>query len=39
MFIENRTLQLVLTKPNDLVTDELVQTKKLEPLPFEPKEI
>jgi hypothetical protein len=33
-FIEDRTLQPVLTKPNDLVNDELVQTKELEPLPI-----
>jgi hypothetical protein len=27
-FIENRTLQLVLTKPSDLITDEPIQTKE-----------
>jgi hypothetical protein len=34
-FIENWTLQPVLAKPNDLVTNELVQTKELKPLPIE----
>jgi hypothetical protein len=33
-FIEN-TLQRVLAKSNDLVIDELVQTKQPEPLPIE----
>ncbi len=32
MFIEGRTLQLVLAKPSDLAIDELVQIRKLEPL-------
>jgi hypothetical protein len=36
-FIENRTLQLVLVKPNDLVTDEPIQTKEADSLPFELK--
>jgi hypothetical protein len=35
MFIEDRTLQPILAKPNDLVTNEPIQTKKLEPLPIE----
>jgi hypothetical protein len=34
-FIEDKTLQLALTIPSHLVTNELVQTKKLEPLPIE----
>ncbi len=34
-FIEYKTLQLVLTKPSDLVIDELVQTKEPESLPVE----
>jgi hypothetical protein len=32
MFIEDRTLQLVLAKPSDMVTNEHVQIDKLEPL-------
>ncbi len=36
-FIANRTLQLVLVKPNDLVMDDLIQTKEFEPLPVELK--
>jgi hypothetical protein len=35
MFIEDKTLQLVLAKPSDLVTYEPVQTKKLESLHVE----
>ncbi len=38
-FIEYRTLQLVLIKPSDLVTDEPIQTKEHEPLPIEPKDL
>ncbi len=34
-FIEDRTLQFVLAKFSDLVTDELVQIDKHEPLPIE----
>jgi hypothetical protein len=37
-FIANRTLQLVLTKPSDLVMDDPIQTKELEPLPVELKD-
>ncbi len=37
-FIEDRTLQPILAKPNDLVTDEPIQTKELEPLHVEPVE-
>jgi hypothetical protein len=37
-FIEDKTLQLVLVKPSDLVTNELVQTKKPIPLLVEPKD-
>jgi hypothetical protein len=36
--IEDKTLQAILVKPSDLVTNELVQTRELEPLPIEPKE-
>jgi hypothetical protein len=36
-FIEDRTLQLVLVKPSDLVTDEPIQTKEPDSLPFELK--
>jgi len=36
-FIEDRTLQLVLVKPSDLVTDEPIQTKEPYSLPFELK--
>jgi hypothetical protein len=36
-FIEDRTLQPVLVEPSDLVTDELVQTKKPNALYVEPK--
>jgi len=32
MFIENKTLQHVLVKPSDLVSDKLVQTKELDSL-------
>ncbi len=35
-FIEDRTLQPVLTKPSDHHTNELVQIEELEPLPIEP---
>jgi hypothetical protein len=35
MFIEDKTLHLVLIKPSDLIVGEHVQTKKLEPLNFE----
>jgi len=35
MFIEDRTLQPILAKPNDLVTNEPIQTKKPKPLPIE----
>jgi hypothetical protein len=34
-FIENKTLQPVLVKPSDLVTDEPVQTKEPIPLSIE----
>jgi hypothetical protein len=37
-FIEDKTLQAILVKPNDLVTNELVQTRKPKPLFVEPKE-
>jgi hypothetical protein len=37
--IEDITLQLVFIKPNDLVTNELVQTKEHEPLPIELEDI
>jgi hypothetical protein len=37
-FIEDKTLQAILFKPNDLVMDEFVQTRELEPLFVEPKE-
>jgi hypothetical protein len=36
-FIENKTLQHVLIKPSDLVTDEPIQTKKPNSLLIEPK--
>ncbi len=36
-FIEDKTLQVILVKPNDLVTNEHVQTRKPKP-PIEPKE-
>jgi hypothetical protein len=36
-FIEDKILQPVLTIPSGLVTDELVQTKELEPLLVELK--
>jgi hypothetical protein len=35
MFIENKTLQLVFVKRNDLFIDEPIQTKGPEPLPIE----
>jgi hypothetical protein len=35
MLIEDKTLQPVITKPNDPATNEHVQTKELEPLPIE----
>jgi hypothetical protein len=35
MFIEDITLQLILAKPNDLVTNEPTQTQEPEPLPIE----
>jgi hypothetical protein len=35
MIIEDKTLQLVLTKPSDLIAYELVQTKISKPLPIE----
>jgi hypothetical protein len=35
MFIEGRTLQLVLVKLSDMIIDEHVQIKKLEPLVVE----
>ncbi len=38
-FIKDKTLQLVLTKLNDLVTNEHVQPKELEPLPIESKDL
>jgi hypothetical protein len=38
MFIEEKNLQLVLVKPNDLVTDEHVQTIEPIPLLVEPKD-
>jgi hypothetical protein len=38
-FIEDRTLQPVLTKLNDLATNELVQSRELEPLPIELKDL
>jgi hypothetical protein len=38
MFIENKTLQLVLVKPNDMVTDKPIQAKELVPLLIEPKD-
>jgi len=34
-FIENKTLQPILIKPNDLIIDEFVQTKEPKPLPIE----
>jgi hypothetical protein len=34
-FIEHRTLQPLLVKPNDMVTNELVQTKRPKTLPIE----
>jgi hypothetical protein len=36
-FIADRTLQPVLVEPSDLVTDDLVQTKKHDALYVEPK--
>jgi hypothetical protein len=36
MFIENRTLQLVLVKPSDMVIDEPILTRKPDSLPIEP---
>jgi len=38
-FIEDKTLQLALTIPSHFVTNELVQTKKLEPLLVEPEDL
>jgi hypothetical protein len=38
-FIEDKTLQHVLVKPNDLVIDEPIQAKKLVSLPIEPKDL
>ncbi len=38
-FIEDKIIQLVLAKPSDLVTTKLVQTKELEPLLVEPKDL
>jgi hypothetical protein len=35
MFIEDRTLQPVLVKPNDLATNEPIRTRELELLPIE----
>jgi hypothetical protein len=37
-FIEDKILQVVLVKPNDLVMDEPIQTRVLEPLLVEPEE-
>jgi hypothetical protein len=34
-FIKDRTLQLVLVKPSDLVIDEPIQTKELDSQPIE----
>ncbi len=39
MFIENRTLQLILVKLSDLATYEPVQTREFEPLLVEPKNL
>jgi hypothetical protein len=38
-FIENRTLQPILTKPSDLAIDEPVQTREPEPLRVEPEDL
>jgi hypothetical protein len=38
IFFKDKTLQLVLVKPGDLVIDEPIQTKKHVPLPVEPKD-
>ncbi len=38
-FIEDKTLQAILVKPSDMVMDELVQTRELEPLPIELEKI
>ncbi len=38
-FIEDKTLQPILTKPSDLVTDEPIQSKELEPLHVEPEDL
>jgi hypothetical protein len=37
-FIEDKTLQAVLVKPNDLVMDEPIQTRQPKPKFVEPKE-
>jgi hypothetical protein len=39
MFIEDKTLQPVLTKPSDLVIDELVHIEEVEPLHVEPEDL
>jgi hypothetical protein len=39
MFIEDKSLQHVLAKFNDLLTNEFVQTKELKPLHVEPKDL
>jgi hypothetical protein len=38
MLIKYKTLQHVLAKLNDLVTNEHIQPKELEPLPIEPED-
>jgi hypothetical protein len=38
-FLESKILQPALVKPNDLTIDELVQTKKLEPLHVEHEDL
>jgi hypothetical protein len=37
-FIKDKTLEVVLVKPTNLVMDEYIQTKKHEPLLVEPQE-
>jgi hypothetical protein len=39
MFLENKILQHVLAKPNDLATNELVETKEPEPLLVEHEDL
>jgi hypothetical protein len=38
-FLQSKILQPALAKPSDLATDELVQTKKLEPLNVEHEDL